>query len=471
MRKAYKILILGCFSSGVLISCSVGKKYERPEIDTPDTFYGATEVALTADSIQLPWKTFFKDPKLIALIDTALVRNADFNTALKSVAQAELSLKNAKKSILPSISIAASGNRTWPSKNSLNGSLTEEFIGTKYIDDYAVSGNLSWEVPLWGKFSLQKAASNANYMATRANWVAVKTRLITQVAQGYYQLIALDAQLRIAKENDELSKCTLAMMELQFESGQINAVAVAQAKAQQKTAELLIPLYEQNITIQENALNILLGRFPQAIVRANSLAEVFPEEVPVVVPSVLLSRRPDVRAAEFSYMAANAQTGLQKAAMYPSLTIAPQYGLNSYQFDTWFDMPGSITKMVAASIAAPLFQGGKLKAAYKSALLDQQKAAIEFQQTFMTAVGEVSDALATIEGSSKRMELVTEKGTALEKASTDAVKLFNNGMVTYLDVITAQNSKLQNDLEQISIQLDQLNAFSELYRALGGGIE
>jgi outer membrane protein TolC len=292
------------------------------------------------------------------------------------------------------------------------------------------------------------------------------------VAQAYYSLMSLDEQLRIAQQNIALSDSTLTMMRLQFNAGQINSLAVEQAAAQQKTAELLVPLAVQNIRIQENALSILCGSYPDSISRAANMLDATPEDhFAYGVPAALLSRRPDVKAAELAVISANARTGLANAARYPSFSLSPQVGVNSYKFNTWFDLPGSITKTLAVNLTQPLFNKRALKTAYETAVLEQEKATIQFRQSVMTAVGEVSDALARSKGATERNVLVQQKSASLNKAISDAMKLYRAGMATYLEVITAQNNKLQNDLEAISIRLEKLNAMTELYRALGGGIE
>lgn len=452
-----------------LSSCVLSKKYTREDLKIPEHY--RTAVAVTADTVPLSWKTFFRDPQLAALIGKAMEHNNDIAVALKSMEQLDLTFHQARLGLLPTLDLNAGANRSWLSKNTLNGSLSEQFIGTTYMDDYNATLRLSWEVDIWGKAKMQKDVARADYFAQRENLSALKTRIISQVAQAYYNLISLDEQLKIARQNIALSDSTLGMMQLQYNAGQINALAVSQAEAQKKTAELLVPLALQNIALQENALSILCGSYPDSIARAGSLSAAVPGPEPVPdVPARLLSRRPDVRAAEYAVMSANAKTGLAKAAMYPSFSLTPQVSANSYKFNNWFDLPGSLTKTLAVNLTQPLFQKGALKTAHKSAILEQEKAVIQFRQTVMTAVGEVSDAMAQLKGASDRLELVQQKTASLEKATRNALLLYKSGMATYLEVITAQNNKLQNDLEVINIRLDRLNALTGLYRSLGGGV-
>ena len=456
--------------ASLLMSCAVGKKYTRTDLHVPETYKESVQV--TGDTVVLPWKTFFKDPKLIGLIDKALSRNNEVNVALKNMEQLDLIYKHAKLSLMPTLDFSAGANRSWASKNTLNGSLNEQFVGTKYIDDFSAALRLSWEVDIWGKAKMQKESAAAEYFGQKENLNAIKSRIVVQVAQAYYNLISLDEQLKIAEQNIELSDNTLKMMNLQFKAGQINSLAVQQSEAQKKTAELLIPLAKQNISIQENALSILCGEYPDKIEREGNLKTMIPENrLSEGLPAQLLSRRPDLKVAEFNVISLNSKTGLAKAAMYPSISLSPQIGVNSNKFSSWFDIPGSITKAIAANLAAPVFQKKQLKTAYETALIEQEKAAINFKQSVMTAVGEVSDAMAKSKGSSERLQLLEQRTAILDKGINDAMKLYKSGMATYLEVITAQNNKLQNDLEAINVTLERLNAEVDLYRSLGGGVE
>lgn len=461
-------ILLGLAAALLLSSCAVGKKYSRTDLNVPGRY--REQVALTADTIALPWRNFFTDPNLTVLIGKALEKNNEVSIAMMNMEQLDLSYRQAKQTLLPTLEFAVGASRNWPSKNSLNGSLSQQIVGTKYMDDYNATFRLAWEADIWGKAKMQKDGALANYFAQRENLAALKTRIIVQVAQAYYNLITLDEELKVAKRNVALGDSTLAMIRLQYKSGRVNSLAVEQAAAQKKTAELLAPLTLQNIAVQENALSILCGSYPDSIQRAGSL--VMPTELfPSGVPAQLLSRRPDVKAAEYAVVSANARTGLAKAAMYPTLSLTPSIGANSFKFNTWFDLPGSLAKTVGANLTQPLLQRRSLKTAYEIAEIEQQKSAAQFKQMVLMAVGEVSDAMARSKYSSERMELVKEKTASLTKSTKDAMLLYRNGSATYLEVITAQNNALQNELESIAIKREKLNALTDLYRALGGGLE
>lgn len=469
MKTLYKIGIV-LLTGTIMTSCVVGKKYTRTDLNAPEKY--REEIAVTGDTILLPWKNYYKDPLLVNLIEKALVKNNEVLIAMKSMEQLDLSYKQAKLSLLPTLDFDAGASRSYQSKNSLNGSLSAQFIGKDYMDDYNANLRLAWEVDIWGKAAMQKRDAKAAYFAQKENLSALKTRIIVQVAQAYYNLLGLDEQLKIAEKNIELSNNTLSMMRLQYNSGSVSSLAVNQTEAQKKTAELLVPLAKANIAVQENALQILCGEYPDKIERAGNIdaaevAVLFPAGVPVS----LLSRRPDVKASEYAVMSANAKTGLAKATMYPTLSLSPSIGVNSFEFDNWFNFPGSVTKTIAANLAQPIFRKKALRTAYEVAVLEQEKAVVQFKQSFITAVGEVNDAMSRLKYADERILLAKEKAQSLDKATSDASLLYKSGMANYLEVITAQNSSLQNDLDVVTIKLEKLNAAINLYRALGGGVE
>ncbi|WET02218.1 TolC family protein [Flavobacterium sp. YJ01] len=469
MKTLYKIGIV-LLTATIMTSCVVGKKYARTDLNAPEKY--REEIAVTGDTVLLPWKSYYKDPLLVNLIEKALVKNNEVLIAMKSMEQLDLAYKQAKLSLLPTLDFDAGASRSYLSKNSLNGSLSSQFTSKDYMDDYSATLKLSWEADIWGKAAMQKRDAKAAYFAQKENLSALKTRIIVQVAQSYYNLLGLDEQLKIAEKNIELSTSTLDMMKLQYNSGSISSLAVNQTEAQKKTAELLVPLAKANIAVQENALQILCGEYPDKIERAGNIdaaeiSVVFPTGIPVS----LLSRRPDVKASEYAVMSATAKTGLSKAAMYPTLSLNPSIGVNSFEFDTWFNFPGSLTKTIAANLAQPIFRKKALRTAYEVAVLEQEKAAVQFKQSFITAVGEVNDAMSRLKYADERIVLAKEKAASLDKATSDASLLYKSGMANYLEVITAQNSSLQNDLDVVTIKLEKLNAAINLYRALGGGVE
>jgi NodT family efflux transporter outer membrane factor (OMF) lipoprotein len=452
----------------LLSSCTVGKKYRRPSVSLPEQYKQA--VVLTGDTVQLAWRTFFKDSSLVNLIEKTLKKNNEISVAMMNMQQVDLMYKQSKLGLYPTVDLNIGANRNWLSKSSINGSLSEQFLGTSYMDDYSTTFRVSWEADIWGKAKMHKEVALANYFAQKENLAALKTKLIVQVAQAYYNLIALDEQLKVAKRNIALGDSTLKMIQLQYKSGQVNSLGVTQAEAQKKTAELLVPLALQNIEIQENTLNILCGAYPARIERTQNMTDIMSIDVfSLGVPAMLLSRRPDVKVAEYAVVSANAKMNLANISMYPSISFTPSVGVNSYKLDTWFNLPGSLVKNMGVNLTQPIFMKKSLKTAFDMAVIDQEKAIATFKQSLLTAVGEVSDALTKAKYAEEQMDLIKQKSASLRKATSDVLLLYKSGMATYLEVITTQNSSLQNDLEAIEIKKVKFNAITDLYRTLGGG--
>lgn len=449
------------------LSCRVGKDFKTPKLDMPSSF---RDHAADSNSIAgIPIATFVRDSALQKLIDSALSRNFDMQIALQNIASASQTLRNARLGNLPDVSANITATRNWPSKNSLNGSLSEQFIGTRYMDDYSAGLSLTWEVVAWGKISRLKEAALADYLRTTEASKTVQTTVITQVAQGYYNLLMLDTQRDVALKNVSLTDSTLRMMQLQFNSGQVTNLALEQTEAQLKVAQALVPQIEQQIIIQENALKLLCGEMPGAVQRNTLLAINADTALAAGVPASVLQHRPDVHAAELAVKAANARAGVAQAAMYPALNITAGLGVNSFKADNWLNIPGSLFETVGGSLTQPVFQRRKLKTDWEIAKVEVEKSTIEFKRSVVTAVQEVSDVLTKVDKLKQQYAFTSQRVERLQNATRNANLLFQSGMANYLEVITAQSNALQSELDLAAVKRDQLNAAIELYRALGGG--
>ena len=456
-------LILG------LGACKVSKDVATPTTQLPGEFRSTTTSDTTSIG-SLPWKTFFTDPVLQKLIDSAIIRNYDMQVAYQTIKSAQLVLGQAKLGYWPDVTLNVTANLTRPSDNSLNGISAQNFLHSKFLNDYNANLGLSWEADIWGKIKNQKSKALAEYLRTTEARKALQTTIVSGVAEGYYNLLMLDAQLGIAKANLALNDSTLRIIRLQFNAGDVTALGVQQAEAQELTAAELVPQIQQSILVQEDALSVLTGSLPDAIERGRTLDEVpVRDTLSAGVPAQLLSRRPDVRSSELALTSANANVGINKAALYPSIVISPEGGWDTYIFKNWFNIPGSLFGAVLGGVTQPVFQRKKLKTQYQIAEVDREKTVIEFKQSVLTAVGEVSDALARISKLKEQRVVVANRVDTLQQAIVNANSLFSNGMANYLEVITAQSNVLQSQLELASIKKGQLSAEVELYRSLGGG--
>lgn len=450
-------------------ACKVSRDIETPKDALPESFRNAASQDTTSVADQ-SWKEFFTDPSLQKLIDSAIVRNNDLLVAQKNIEAAQWQLTQSKWGNVPKINFQATATSTRLSDNSLNGLSTSTFLRKKHVEDYNAALNLSWEADIWGKIRNQKRSALAEYLQSAEAKKALQTTVVANVSKGFYNLLMLDAQLEIAKKNLTLNDSTLFVINLQYESGQVTSLAKQQAEAQQSVAAQLIPELEQNIAIQENALSIITGTFPSAKERKTTLSAIaLKENAAAGIPSSLVSRRPDVKNAELALKAANAKVGIAKASLYPSLNITASGGLTSFEADNWFNTPASLFGTVAGSIAQPLLNGKRLKAQYEISKIEREKAVINFRQSVLVAVGEVSDALVKVEKLKEQQTAVAKRVATLQKAVKNADMLFKNGMATYLEVIVAQGNLLQSELDLASIKRSSLEADVELYRSLGGG--
>jgi NodT family efflux transporter outer membrane factor (OMF) lipoprotein len=293
---------------------------------------------------------------------------------------------------------------------------------------------------------------------------------VATVATSFYRLLLLDEQLNIAKRNLALSDSTLKMVSKQFEVGQVTSLAVQQTEAQLLRASQLIPQITQEISIQENALSELTGRFPTAIERSETLAQLdIPAQLAVGIPSIMLGIRPDVKSVELGLKIANAKVGVANASLYPSLTISASAGLNSFKASNWFNVPASLFGIVGGGITQPIFNRRELKTQFELAKVEREKSVLLFRQVVIQAVVEVSNEQSKLENLKKEFGIAQNRVRTLKSAVQNADLLFKSGMANYLEVITAQSNLLQGELDLASLKTAQLNASVELYRALGGG--
>jgi len=461
-------IIAVTFLAFAAIGCSVSKDTSLPNV-APETFRNLT--SKDSSSIgTIALKNFVTDVTVQSLIDTALVNNYDMQIALKNIEAAEILYKKSKLGNLPELNLQIAASSSRPSDNSLNGLTLKQFTGKTHIEDYNANLGVFWEADIWGKIRSQKAGALASYLQSEEARKAVQTRLVTNVAQGYYNLLMLDAQLEIAQKNLELNDSTLRIINLQFDAGQVTSLAVQQAAAQQLNAAKLIPKLEQHIALQENALSVLIGTMPKAINRSSRLDNmVIPQELNAGFPSAMLKQRPDIKNAELALQAANATVGIATANLYPSLSITAAGGINSFKTSNWFTVPASLFGLVSGGITQPIFQRARLKTNLKLAKIDREKTVIQFRQSVLNAVGEVSDELTKIEKLREQYGIAEKRVQTIQEASKNANLLFESGMANYLEVITAQGNLLQGELELAEIKKEQLNAVVGLYRALGGG--
>lgn len=483
--KAIKLSPVFCLILILLMNaCRVGKDYVRPETDLPDLYrYGGNFIDSTEVSLSdVSWQDFFADTTLLHLIDLALINNYDMRKAVKNIEIANQYVFQSKAAYLPQLDAELAGiNQQWRSDNFYSGPSSkwygEDGPGDtapnslfQYQSQYYSMLSSSWEIDIWGKLRRQKEVAVAEYLQTDEARKAIQTSLVSSVAEGYYNLMMLDAQLEVARRNATLSDSTLRMVKLQYEAGEITALAVQQTESQKLIALSLVPSLEQDIAIQENMIMALTGQMPDRIERSGRLNDIkLRDSLEVGVPLQLVSNRPDVRMSELALQAANAEVGVAQAFRYPSLTLSANIGINAMLPQNWLNIPGSLIGGFIGGITQPVFSGRRLKTRHEVAKLERDKAELEFHQVILDAATEVSNALVKVEKLKERSGIAEQRVSTSELAVKNANLLFRSGYASYLEVITAQSNALNSELDLVRIKQQQLNAKVELYRALGGG--
>ena len=471
MKYRHNHVYITLFLVLIMIACRVGKNYQQPSLELPHQFSSITP-SDTSSIATMEWKRFFKDTTLQRLIENALTGNFDLQLATRRIAEAEAYVKQARMNYVPAVQAQLSATTTIPSKNSLNGISLKSFLGTNHVEDYSMTLGVSWEADVWGKMRQQKEAALANYLQTYEGARAVQTALVANIANSYFNLLKLDAQMAVTRKNLALSDTIVLMMRLQKNAGQVTELAVQQAEVQRQTAALIVPQLEQQIAIEENTLHILSGELPAPVNRSVQLKTVSVwDDLRTGLPAAMVSRRPDVRATEMALVAANANVGIAQAYMYPSLNITAAGGLNAFKASKWFVVPTSLFGTAAGSIIQPILQRRQLKTQLEVAQIQRDQAVISFRQSALTAIGEVVNALVSLDKLKTQKQIATAQVDTLQKTIHNAKMLFKSGLADYLEVITAQSNSLQAELALADIQRQRLSSMVDLYRSLGGGVK
>ena len=451
-----------------IAACSIGKKYQQPAVQLPGQFGNRAPSDSSIAAVE--WKHFFKDPVLTQLIDSAVKNSYDLQLATKRIEEARAYVKQAAMNYLPLIDLAVNATTSNPSNRSLNGKSLQSFLGKNHLEDYTLGATVSWDIYSWGKIKYQREAALADYLQTYEGARTVQTSLVAEIATGYYNLLMLDKQLNIAKRNIFLTDTLVNMMRLQKTAGLVTELAVQQTESQRQAAQLLVPQLEQQAAIQENTIRILSGELPSPIARTAGIDSAYVwNDLSAGFPAELLSRRPDVRAAEQALVAANALTGIAKASLYPSLNITASGGLNAFTAAEWFTVPASLFYSVAGRVIQPLLHRRELKTQYEVSELQKEEAVILFRQSVLKAGGEVVNAMVQLDKLKTQEQVSNAQVNTAYKATGNATLLFRSGLANYLEVITAQSNSLTAELNLADIQRQRLAAAVELYRSLGGG--
>jgi len=459
-------LSIWCVAMLTLAGCAVGPNYKRPAVSTPTGFRGATNDVSTNSLADLPWWSVFKDPVLQDLVHVALTNNYDLRITLTRIDQARAIQAQALSQFLPQVGYGGEATRgknsylTVPSPN--GGHTTDSFL--------AGFGAL-WEVDLWGRVRRMNEAARANFMASQEGRRAVMVSLVSGVAAAYFELLELDDQLAIAQRTRNSYERTLTLFSDQHAGGLASKLEVSRAELALRTVTATIPEIERQIALKENEINTLLGRNPGPVTRTSTLlAQELPVEIPIGLPSSLLERRPDVRAAEQQVRVANAEIGVAIGDFFPRIGLTTFYGGTSTEFDNLLKSEANVWS-AAATAAGPVFTGGRLTGRYRQTKAAWEEAKLNYQQTALTAFREVSDALISRrrfeEGRVEQAQAVGAGRQAVELATTR----YKEGKASYYEVLEAQQQLYPAENTLSRLEVARRLAVIKLYKALGGGWE
>ena len=457
---------LGAFVIALLFvaGCVCGPDYRRPAVDAPAAFRGQS-AAPQASLADLPWWDVFRDATLKRLVETALTNNYALRMAAARVEQAQAMVMQTRSGFFPQLGYeaqAARGRNTLlgnaaPSQNGATGSA---YLGTV---------NAAWELDLFGRLRRLGEAARAQWLASEEARRGVALALVGAVAQAYFELIDLDRRLEIARQSTESFGASLKIFNQRLAGGVASQVETARAGAALATAAAAVPDVERRVALKENQLCVLLGRNPGPIPRGGGLLDQAPPpEIPAGLPSTLLERRPDVREAEQVLRAANARIGAAIGDALPRIGLTALFGRVSTELSA-ITGGGAEAWSLGASVAGPIFQGNRLRGAYRQARASRDEAALAYQRNALTAFQEVSDALLTRE----KLEAIRVQQERAVQASREAVRVsmerYEAGRAAYFEVLEAQQQLFPAEIALAETQRDQLLVIVQLYEALGGG--
>jgi len=467
MRAGSLLALLALLSAG----CMVGPNYRRPTIATPTTFRAPEPLPPgRAESLaDLKWFQVFKDPQLQDLIRTALVHNYDLRDAYTRVEAAHANLGITRSEQFPQVGAGGSVDFNRLSRDGATP-LPPAFLSNQNRTfGTATLQLLSFEIDIWGRLRRATEAARANLLSAEETRKAVVTTLVSDVATSYLTLRELDYELEISRRTLATREESLDLTKQRQNGGVSTRLDLRQAEELVYTAAETIPAIQEEIEQRENEITLLLGENPGGVKRGSSLTDQdFPPEVPPGLPSALLERRPDIRAAEQDLIAANAEIGVARAAYFPQVSLSGFLGGASTQLSSLFSGPSSAWSVVP-QVTQPIFTAGRIKSGVRLAQAEREHALVQYEKVVQTAFTEVSDALIA----HQRVRESREKQEALVAALEDRLRLaymrYRGGVDTQLNALDADRDLFSGQLTLARLRLDEVLSVVQLYKALGGG--
>jgi outer membrane protein, multidrug efflux system len=462
--KKLAAFITAIMSSALVSGCAAGPNYHRPDVQTPAAYRDLSEnpqvQAQAASYADLPWWQVFQDPQLQELIRTALKQNYDLQIATERINAARAQLAVTRSSLFPQVQ----GNGNFSGGRESNFQTRFNFL--------TLNADAAFQLDFFGKLRRANEAARAQLLATEDARQTVILTLVSDVASDYFTLLQLDLQLQITHETVKTQQDSVKLTNFRVEHGVATKLEVLQAQEVLDSANAQIPDLERQIAQEENAISILLGNYPQAVPRGRPLVEQqLPPEVPPGLPSSLLERRPDIREAEQTLVAANAEIGVAKAQFFPQISLTGSGGgafgrssafssLMSSQIGIW---------SYGAQVSQPIFTGGALRGNLRLAESQHQQALLAYQQSIQRAFGDVSDALIGYQ-KFHQVRVRQENSVAdLQESVRLSDMRYKGGTTTYLEVLDGQRSLFSAELTLAEARGTEYQSLVQLYRALGGG--
>lgn len=447
-------------------SCTLGKNYARPDVQTPSTYRGASGQPSAASLADLQWFELFRDDTLVGLVKTALQENFELRIAAQRVLQARAAYGITRAGQWPSVDASADLIAARSSQVGANAGIP---AGTDTDVSYAQAGfSFSWELDVWGRLRRLSEAGRAQYLATEEARRGVITTLVADVGQTYLALRALDLELEIAKRTRDAANDNLRLVEARRASGVASGLDVRQAEQLLYTATGQIASIERESALAENALSLLLGHAPEDIPRGRALESFQVPTVPAGLPSALLERRPDIREAEQQLISANAQIGAAKADYFPRISLTGFFGAQSRQLSDLLSGP-AVLASAGLGAAVPVFNAGRTRNNVKLAEAIHGEALVNYQRVIYSAFRDVSDGLASYSKTTEQRTQQERLVEALTASSQLATQRYQGGLDSYLPVLDAQRNLFQGELDLARLRQQELSSLVQLYRALGGG--
>ncbi|HEY3275999.1 MAG TPA: efflux transporter outer membrane subunit [Syntrophorhabdaceae bacterium] len=457
MRKF--VLMVMCIV--LLGGCAMGPDYRRPSVDVPSAWRLDEKDA--RDLVDTLWWEQFNDPVLDDLITTALKQNYDLKIAAARVEEFVGHYWVTRSGLFPQIGATGQGGRQRTTQNSSMG-VTPFNPSTMYQAGFTGS----WEIDIWGRLRRATEAARANILSTEEARQGVVLTLVSNVANGYVNLRDLDKQLEIAERTAASRRESLRLFTLQFQNGLISRLQLAQVKSEYEQAMATIPALRKQITFQENGISVLLGNNPGPIARGKSVDDLILPEVPSGLPSDLLTRRPDIRQAEQGLIASNALIGAARALYFPTISLTGLLGWQSTQLSNLFS-GSSQTWNWAGTFTAPIFTGGNITGQVMVSEAQQQQALFQYRKTIQNAFQDVNDSLEDQKQTKEQLIVLGRQVDALKDYARTARRRYDNGYTSYIEVLDAERSLFNAELQYAQTQGTLFQALVNLYKAMGGG--